>query len=499
MQVKKVKHQLLPTKRLEREALRDKGQFWTPPWVANAMALYCLQNHDTIHDPAVGEGAFLHAAKLVAIELGKTVKLSGGEIDAEAINNAKAGGLTEEDVLEVEIRDFILNPPNKPFPSIVANPPYIRHHRLSAEMKKTLKEISVKNLGKAIDGRAGLHIFFLIQALSLLEKNGRLCFIMPADTCEGVFAKDLWKWILGNYKLDAVLAFGSDASPFPGVDTNPLVFFISNSKPEKEFKWARCIKWGTEDIHKWVQSNFNVAFDDLDIHTRTIQEGYSTGLSRDPENGEKEEVTLDKFAKVVRGIATGANEFFFLTEQQVSENKIPFEYTKRAVGRTRDASSDMLTKSHLESLNSDDRPTYLLDIKTEKTKDTLPKSLQKYIISGEKKELHKRALIMTRNPWFKMEQREVPPILFAYLGRRNARFILNQADAVPLTGFLCIYPHDRNSKKVRALWEALNHPDTIQNLKRVGKSYGDGAVKVEPKSLQVLPIPMHVLKKYCLV
>lgn len=38
-----------------------------------------------------------------------------------------------------------------------------------------------------------------------------------------------------------------------------------------------------------------------------------------------------------------------------------------------------------------------------------------------------------------MEQREVPPILFAYLGRRNTRFILNEAGILPLTGFLCVY------------------------------------------------------------
>jgi len=496
MKVKKVRHQVLPTTKLEREALRNKGQFWTPPWVAQAMVLYCLQTHDSIHDPAVGEGAFLHAAKEVAKTLNKKVHLSGGEIDPDILKKAKEGGLHDEDILEVEIRDFILNPPLKKIPSIVANPPYIRHHRVSAEVKASLREISVKNLGKPIDGRAGLHIFFLIQALSLLEQDGRLCFIMPADTCEGVFAKDLWTWILAHYKLDAVLTFGPHASPFPGIDTNPMVFFISNSKPAKTFHWARCNEWGTKDVYNWVESGFQAQQESLDIHVRTVEEGLATGLSRDPENEIREERTLDKFAKVVRGIATGANEFFFLTEQQLLENKIPKEYTVRAVGRTRDAATDVITKDHLEVLNQQERPTYLINIREEKTKDDLPKSLRDYITMGEAQVLHERALIKTRKPWFKMEQRVTPPILFAYLGRRNARFILNKADVVPLTGFLCIYPHDPAPEKVEALWRALNHPDTLLNLKRVGKSYGDGAIKVEPRSLQMLPIPLHVLKEY---
>jgi hypothetical protein len=39
------------------------------------------------------------------------------------------------------------------------------------------------------------------------------------------------------------------------------------------------------------------------------------------------------------------------------------------------------------------------------------------------------------------------------------------------------------------LWLALEHPATIANLALVGKSYGSGAIKVEPRALERLPIP----------
>lgn len=496
MSVKKIRHQVLPTKKIAREELRNKGQFWTPTWIADAMVLYCLQNHDEIFDPAIGEGAFLHAAKRQANQLGKKVHLHGGEIDESVVKKAQEGGLTTEDLINIEMRDFILNPPTKKIPSIVANPPYIRHHRLSMQMKEATRSLSINHLGKAIDGRAGLHIYFLIQALSLLEPKGRLAFIMPADTCEGVFAHDLWNWIVKNFKLDAVVTFAHNASPFPGVDTNPVIFFISAEKPSETFHWARCNEWGTDAIYWWVNNNFLSAHEQLNIHTRTIEEGISTGLSRDPQLNVQDEISLAKYAKVIRGIATGANEFFFLTDTQVKELKIPKSYLQRAVGRTRDASKDLLTKEDLKKLNLEDRPTYLLNIKDEKVIEQLPDSLKTYVKQGESQELHKRALIKTRKPWFKMEQRSAPPILFAYLGRRNARFILNKADVVPLTGFLCIYPYSSNPTDIENLWRALNHEDTLANLKRVGKSYGDGAIKVEPKNLQKLPIPKHVLDTF---
>ena len=95
-----------------------------------------------------------------------------------------------------------------------------------------------------------------------------------------------------------------------------------------------------------------------------------------------------------------------------------------------------------------------------------------------------------------MEKREVPPLLFAYLGRRNSRFIRNEANVLPLTGFLCVYPMYNDEIYINNLWKALNHPDTFKNLHLVGKSYGSGAIKVEPRNLDRLPIPTHVVEQF---
>jgi hypothetical protein len=45
-------------------------------------------------------------------------------------------------------------------------------------------------------------------------------------------------------------------------------------------------------------------------------------------------------------------------------------------------------------------------------------------------------------------------------------------------------------------WNVLNHPDTLKNMQLVGKSYGSGAIKVEPRSLENLPIPEYLIDKY---
>ncbi|MDD3787230.1 MAG: N-6 DNA methylase [Petrimonas sp.] len=482
-------HQKLPTNWEEREALRDKGQFWTPSWVAEAMISYVANGNDLIFDPATGRGAFYEA--LLKLNK-KNITFFGTDIDPDVLSDA----IYNNDKCFVENRDFIKTPPTRRFNAIVANPPYIRHHRIEKETKSYLKKIASAITGISIDGRAGYHVYFLIQALNLLETNGKLAFIMPADTCEGKFAKNLWKWISEKFCIECVITFDERATPFPNVDTNAMVFMIKNAKPQQTLQWVKVNEAYSADLLHFISSDFKLnEFSSLEIISRRLKEGLATGLSRPVQNHNGFKFHLNDFANVMRGIATGSNEFFFLTGNQVKELKIPREFLKRAVGRTKDAPKSVLTIDDVEKLDRQNRPTYLLSINGE---ENYPKSVKDYLKVGEEMELPSRSLIQQRKPWYKMEQRKVPSLLFAYLGRRNTRFIKNEAGVLPLTGFLCVYPIYDDYEYVDNLWKALNHPDTLENLKLVGKSYGSGAIKVEPGNLNKLPVPEHIVNQFSL-
>lgn len=479
--------QKLPTVWSERERLRDKGQFWTPSWVAQAMVAYLAKEFDLIFDPATGNGAFFDA---LLKHQNTEIKFYGTDIDAKVL----AGEIYQNLRCQTERRDFIKNPPNRKFKAIVGNPPYIRHHRLDTETKILLKKLCQKITGFTIDGRAGYHIYFLLQALSLLEAGGRLAFIMPADICEGVSAKKLWSWIVENFRLEAVVTFANTAAPFPNVDTNAIVFFIKNEPPRTSFSWVKLSERNERDLINFVLSDFKQSdFHSIEVVSRQINEAVETGLSRPPQKAGGENFYLSDFADVMRGIATGANEFFFLTKQQVEKIGIPAEFLKRAVGRTKDVAEDVLTYADLENLDNKNRPTYLLSINGH---CDFPKTIIDYLETGENLGLPNRALIKQRKPWYKMEKRTVPPLLFAYLGRRNTRFIKNEAGALPLTSFLCVYPFCNDKKHLEKLWQALNHQDTLKNLKLVGKSYGSGAIKVEPSNLRKLLLPAHIVHSF---
>ena len=91
--------QKVPSVRQERESLRVKGQFWTPDWVADAMAAYVLGGGaDHLFDPAVGAGALFQAAKRIAARSAKRIALCGTEIDPQALTQARQGDLSESDL-----------------------------------------------------------------------------------------------------------------------------------------------------------------------------------------------------------------------------------------------------------------------------------------------------------------------------------------------------------------------------------------------------------------
>ena len=159
----KILHQTLPSSGAARENLRAKGQFWTPEWVAEAMTYYVLLDKSPIlFDPSVGEGIFYKTAKKLSDELGYTPKLLGYEVDCDVLKQARKNGLSAEDSANVKIADFVLNPPQQKMSAIVANPPYIRHHRLDEGTKNSLKNMAARITGFSLDGRAGYHIYFLI-------------------------------------------------------------------------------------------------------------------------------------------------------------------------------------------------------------------------------------------------------------------------------------------------------------------------------------------------
>jgi len=465
---------------------KDLGQFWTPDWVAKAMVAFGLNLHSGVMlDPSVGLGVFPRWANA----LGLGLEFAGVEKDRELLSHIPDPSIRSR----ILVGDFLTAKISRAADFVVANPPYIRHHRLHAEYKRVVHTQTRNILGFELDRRAGIHIHFLVKSLHLLKPGGRLAFIVPADVFEGVFSQPLWSWISRNYRIDAVTTFAPEASPFPSLDINPVVIFLQNAAPAPNFRWARILRPETDDFFRYVTSGFTDIGKSMESNLRTTDEAIATGLSRPPRPN-KAQFVLKDFAYVRRGIATGANSFFLLTREMVDNLQLDKSLIRKVIPKTRYLKTLFFTEEDFGLLAEQGHPVYLF-APDGRPLDQFSETVRSYLKLGEELGLPQKALIGQRNPWYKMETRVPPDYLFAYLGRRNIRFVRNLAGVSPLTTLLAVYARNNDEKYIRELHTVLNHPDVLSGLVYVAKSYGNGALKAEPRQLELLPIPDHLAER----
>lgn len=208
----------------------------------------------------------------------------------------------------------------------------------------------------------------------------------------------------------------------------------------------------------------------------------------------RDELNLGDLFTIKRGLATGANSFFILTEAQVKEWEIPQAFVKPILPGPRHLTQDII--EGLASGAPDVSPRlYLLDCSDpeERVQTEWPRFYE-YLEQGKARAIDAAYLASHRVPRYSQEQRPPAPFLCTYMGRsRNGkhpfRFIWNRSKATAHNVYLMLYPKarlrdalTRHPELAAHVFEAL-HRITPAQLLSEGRVYGGGLHKVEPKEL----------------
>ncbi len=196
---------------------------------------------------------------------------------------------------------------------------------------------------------------------------------------------------------------------------------------------------------------------------------------------------VEDFVTVVRGIATGANEFFVLPTQMVKRYALE-PYVVRTLQRNREVQDIIFDEAKWQALSDEGKRVWLLYLNGDDVSEY--SALRAYLAEGEARGYHLRSLVQTRKKWYAMEQRDIPAIFFTILTRGNPRFILNLAGIRPLNMFSLIYPnrHVAEAGATDLLWALLNSNFSLSRLHSVSRTYGGNTLKVEPRELDNLPV-----------
>ncbi len=480
---------------------RTRGQFFTPPHIAAFMTKWAVRSaDDRILDPGTGPGIFLASAYARLLTVGASdpvSQLAGVELSPVAPTFAAlALAARSQRKPKIHVGDFLTNfrAPRRRYDVVVGNPPYSRHHVLSTEYKRRIGAAVDTLLGEHMSLRAGIYVHFLVRSLALLRDGGRLAFLIPREFFDTQYGAPLRRYLLRTTKLRGLIVFDpSNGSTFADALTTSVIIVLERGTPDgapvrmvhvskrvSEDQLLQAVRAGTPSASfSWGWSI------DIPVSQLARAQRWSTVLPPQHHRKDALEVPLRRLVQIRRGIATGANQFFVMSDRTARAAGLPGKYLRRVIARTKLVQQSHINGTDFIRWKRRGERIWLLDA----PRGAHSKAITRYLRNGRKAGIHNRYLCRNRKVWHKMEQRPIPPIIVTYMSRGAPRFIRNDAGVVPLNVFHAIYPKEITPQQLMRLLRYLNSEGCHEKLKRLTRTYGSGLQKIEPGDLLDLRVP----------
>jgi len=499
---------LLEEHRLELQAELDAGkskvernqlgQFATPSRLAQSIleqAKQLLPDDQPIRflDPALGTGAF-YSALLRVFPDDRIEAARGYEIDPYYGEPARL--LWHDRRAEVMIDDFTCAVPpqseSERFNLIICNPPYVRHHHLTADTKKRLQVEAARTAHGKVSGLAGLYVYFMLFAHAWLQEGGIAGWLIPSEFMDVNYGSALRHYLTTQVTVLDIHRFEPEEVQFDDALVSSVVVWFRKQKPQADHA-VRFSLGGSLNSPHLAQDVSLTALRDESKWTRFPKQGVRVSSTT--------ELRFRDLFDIKRGIATGANEFFILDAEQVRQHALPAEFLTPILPSPRyldedevsaDKHGDPLLKHRLFLLDCDLSETVV---------ESLYPTLWAYLQLGIARGVHTGYLCQHRAVWYAQDKRTPAPFLCTYMGRLSNghaespfRFILNHSRAVAPNVYLNLYPKTPLDSMIReqpdlkhTIWRSLQQIP-VERLIGEGRVYGGGLYKLEPKELGNLPV-----------
>jgi adenine-specific DNA-methyltransferase len=453
------------------------AQFFTPEPIAELMVDWLLKdtNISTLLEPAFGLGVFTR--KLLTQR--KDITITGFDVDSIIFDAAK-NNFQENQNLNLHLEDYLFNDWNNKYDAIVCNPPYLKFH--DYENKKTLSEIK-KRLNIKLSGFTNIYTLFLLKSIYQLKDNGRLAYIIPSEFLNSDYGTYVKDYLLKSNLLRHIFIFDFKENVFDNALTTSAILLLAKDKNSSKINFSTITnRTELENISNLIQnypnSSGQIAVNKKEIDPNIKWRAY---YQKQKSKNYKNLISFNNVAKVVRGIATGANEYFTFNQEKAVKYGIKKSNLLSCITRSKDVNSPFFTNQHFLTLKENNANIFLFN----GTVNSDSKEVASYIVVGEKNEVNKKYLTSKRNPWYLLENRPPSPIWVGVFNRSGLKFIRNEAEISNLTTFHCIYPVNSlfNNLNIDLLFAYLLTDVAHQIFDDNRREYGDGLKKFEPNDL----------------
>lgn len=454
---------------MTRSIQKQYGQFFTDPFIADMMVKWATKNNPRYFlDPAVGPGIF----PKTAFRINSQMNISVVEIDEEMAKKFK-----EENSYPVNFiqGDYLTWKPSQKFDAIVANPPYNKFQAIP-NRGRYLTDFLFEYQAD-LSGYTNQCIYFFIKSLNELSVNGRCCYIVPYEFLNTGYGIAVKEYLLKKRTLKGILKFDTKESLFSDAITTSCVLFAENRSLDGCFfiNSSNIDNLTTFDFDAYIKKNPQ---DFQPYKTLNPSEKWLTYFKKDFQTRYRNLIKLSDIGRVQRGIATGNNNFFTLSQSSVKKLGLSENACIPCITKSPDITSIIFDKSELKFLKEQGKKVYLFDgTKSQNAADFA------YINYGESMGFHKTYLTQHRNPWYSLENKPIAPIWISVFSRGKIKVIRNEASIKNLTNFHGFFPHNPNNEEINILFCYLLTPIANDILKQNKREYGNGLNKFEPGDL----------------
>lgn len=479
------------------ESRRRLGQFSTPYELAQEIISYGLTLQDekeiSFLEPAIGTGAFYSALLSECCNQSKRIKSAIGiEVDRDFY--AAACELWGNTCINLVNGDFTETDCFEKINFLISNPPYVRHHYIGQEQKAKLSTMTKNETGFSLSGLAGLYCYFILCAHKWLAPNAVCGWLIPSEFMDVNYGSTLKEYFLNNVHLLRVHRYNPENCKFDDALVSSCVVWFRNEKILGNYD----IEFSYGGTHKKPEISKYIEKSTLEKHrkwTHFPEKANTNGTSHSSYTP-----TLGDFFTIKRGLATGDNDFFILSKEQIDELDLDMKFFTPILPSPRHLKCDEVF-SDKDGYPCLDTQYFLLSctLPEDEVKERYP-SIWNYL-NGGKDTTAQKYLCKNRKVWYFQENRSATPFLCSYMGRGKSehtapfRFILNHTSAIATNSYLMLYPKAILQEAIiqtpdilYKVWNALSNI-TANDLESEGRVYGGGLKKIEPKELSYVKCP----------
>lgn len=470
------------------ELRKARGAFFTPELVARYVADWAVRSPaDRVLEPSCGEAAFLLEAgrrlDSLSAAVGVPGQLNGVELhDASA---ATAIHLLRKQGYEASIAvgDFLRREPEAVYDAVIGNPPYVRYQAFSGESRAAAQRAALR-AGVALTSLASSWAAFTVHSALHVRQGGRLGLVLPAEMLTVNYAAPVREFLTRGFSRVRLVLFMERV--FPGV-LEDVVLLMAGGRGEGPTNHCELLQTRNgetlaaleeSDVRRWSPVGGDRWSNAL------LDEAASRAYAASVASGDF--VTLSAWGDTTLGMVTGSNKYFTLRGGDVLRLGLDEgDVVRLSPPGSRHLRGLSLTRQALESLDRDGSATWLFRPAGKPSKAAL-----QYIAAGEKTGVEAAYKCRVRTPWWRVPYLRPADLLLTYMNADTARLCTNAAGVHHLNSVHGVYLTEEHSALGRDLLSLASlNSVSLLGAEVVGRSYGGGVLKLEPREADRWPMP----------